>query len=98
MAQPAESPNAGEETSRKECGALTEDRFDQLTQRLATVSTSRRGAIGVIGGLLAGAVASCSSGINEPPRQLLGLPIQSPDPLGQEAAFAEAVLSSGAWY
>jgi hypothetical protein len=28
--------------------------------------------------------------------QLLGLPIQSPDPLGQEAAFAEAVLSSGA--
>jgi hypothetical protein len=90
---------------------LTEDRFDQLTQRLATVSMSRRGAIGVIGGLLAGAVASCLSGINEPPRrrggcrsrstglsQLLGLPIQSPDPLGQEAAFAEAVLSSGAWY
>ena|ERR1700747_2672352 len=58
MAQPAESPNAGEETSRKECGALTEDRFDQLTQRLATVSMSRRGAIGVIGGPLAGAVAS----------------------------------------
>jgi hypothetical protein len=28
--------------------------------------------------------------------QLLDLPIQSPDPLGQDAAFAEAVLSSGA--
>ena len=33
---------------------MTEDRFDQLTQRLATVSMARRGAIGVIGGLFAG--------------------------------------------
>ena len=37
--------------------ALTEDRFDQLTERLATASMSRRG---VIGGLFAGAVASTS--------------------------------------
>lgn len=44
-------------------GALTEDRFDQLTQRLATASLSRRGAIGVIGAVFAGAVASTSFGI-----------------------------------
>jgi len=41
-------------------GALTEDRFDQLTGRLATAPVSRRGAIGMIGGIFAGAVASTS--------------------------------------
>ncbi len=44
--------------------ALTEDRFDQLTERLATASMSRRGAIGMIGGVFAGAVASTSFGID----------------------------------
>jgi hypothetical protein len=34
-------------------GALTEDRFDQLTQRLATAPLSRRAVIGVIGGVFA---------------------------------------------
>jgi hypothetical protein len=58
MARTRRVPERWRGTSRKERGALTEDRFDQLTQRLATVSMSRRGAIGVIGGLLAGAVAS----------------------------------------
>ncbi len=179
-------------------GALTEDRFDQLTQRLATAPLSRRGVIGVIAGVFAGAVASTSLGTErgwaqpgqlpqqiyvlrhaeKPPAPLpgqselssgppfgvdvdgnrnayslspegwqrsgaltalfspavapkvglrtptalyataygdaavtknhrpyqtilglsrrLGLSIQSPDPLGQEAAFADAVLSSGA--
>jgi hypothetical protein len=43
--------------------ALNEDRLDQLTERLATASLSRRGAIGVIGGVLAGTVASTSFGI-----------------------------------
>jgi hypothetical protein len=42
---------------------LTEDRFDESTQRLATASMSRRGAIGMIGGIFAGAVASTSFGI-----------------------------------
>ena len=43
-------------------GPLTEDRFDQLTQRLATAPLSRRAVIGVIGGVFAGAVASTSLG------------------------------------
>jgi hypothetical protein len=169
---------------------LTEDRFDQLTERLATASLSRRAAIGVIGGVFAGALASASFGVERvaaqpgplpqqiyvirhgekphsssgPPfgvdfdgnrnanslsprgwqrsgaltvlfsaavgpkmglrtpgalyataygdaavteihrpyqtvlglSRLLGMPIQSPDLLGQERAFADAVLSSGA--
>jgi hypothetical protein len=40
-------------------GALIEDRFDQW----ATASMSRRGAIGIIGGVLAGASVSTSFGI-----------------------------------
>jgi hypothetical protein len=170
---------------------LTEDRFDQLTLRWATASMSRRVAIGVIGGVFAGAVTATSFGIRRAsakpgqlPQQIyiirhgekpsdssagppfgvdadgnrnenslsprgwqrsgalnvlfspavgpkvglrtptalyaaaygdaavtkihrpyqtilglsrrLGVPIQSPDLLGQEAAFADAVLSSGA--
>lgn len=39
---------SGQETSQKERGALTEDRFDTLTHRLATASMSRRDVIGVI--------------------------------------------------
>ena len=57
-------------------GALTEDRFDQLTQRLATASLSRRRAIGVIGGVLAGAVASTSFGIERASAQPGQLPQQ----------------------
>jgi hypothetical protein len=43
--------------------AVTDDRFDQLTQRLATDSISRRRVIGVVGGVLAGAVMSASFSI-----------------------------------
>jgi hypothetical protein len=56
--------------------ALTEDRFDQLTQRLATASLSRRGAIGVIGGVFAGAVVSTSFGIERASAQPGQLPQQ----------------------
>jgi hypothetical protein len=55
-------PRSGQETSQRERGALTEDRFDTLTHRLATASMSRRDVIGVIGGVFAGAVASTSFG------------------------------------
>jgi hypothetical protein len=74
--EPVESPIAGQQTSRKERGALTEDRFDRLTQRLATASMSRRGAIGVIGGVFAGAVASTSFGIKPASAQPGQLPQQ----------------------
>lgn len=56
--------------------ALTEDRFDQLTERLATASMSRRGAIGMIGGVFAGAVASTSFGIDRAFAQPTQLPQQ----------------------
>jgi hypothetical protein len=51
-------------------GALTEDRFDQFTQM------SRRGAIGVIGGVFAAAVASTSFGIERAGAQPGQLPQQ----------------------
>jgi hypothetical protein len=57
-------------------GALTEDRFDQLTEQLATASMSRRGAIGMIGGVFAGAVASTSFGIDRAFAQPTQLPQQ----------------------
>jgi hypothetical protein len=57
-------------------GALTQDRFDQLTQPLATASLSRRGAIGVIGGVFAGAMASTSFGIERASAQPGQLPQQ----------------------
>ena len=56
--------------------ALTEDRFDQLTERLATASMSRRGAIGMIGGVFAGAVASTSFRIDRAFAQPTQLPQQ----------------------
>ena len=56
--------------------ALTEDRFDQLTERLATASMSRRGAIGMIGGVFAGAVASTSFGIDRAFARPTQLPLQ----------------------
>ena len=56
--------------------ALTEDRFDQLTERLATASMSRRGAIGMIGGVFAGAVASTSFRIDRAFAQPTQLPLQ----------------------
>jgi len=55
---------------------LTEDRFDQLTERLTTASLSRRGAIGLIGGVFAGAVASASFGIERVAAQPGQLPQQ----------------------
>ena len=57
-------------------GALTEDRFDQLTERLATASMSRRGAIGMIGGVFAGVVASTSFGVERAFAQPTQLPQQ----------------------
>jgi hypothetical protein len=77
----AQSPNAGEETSRKERWGLDRGSFrpvDPAAGNRLDVSAwgDRRDRRGL--------------------SRLLGLPIQSPDPLGQEAAFAEAVLSSGA--
>jgi hypothetical protein len=56
--------------------ALTEDRFDQFTERLATASMSRRGAIGLIGGVFAGAVASTSFSIDRAAGQPNPLPQQ----------------------
>jgi hypothetical protein len=56
--------------------ALTEDRFDQLTERLATGSMSRRAAIGMIGGVVAGAVASNSFSIDRAAGQPAQLPQQ----------------------
>jgi hypothetical protein len=41
--------------------ALTGDRFDQLTERLATASMSRRAAIGLFAGAFAGVVAASTS-------------------------------------
>jgi hypothetical protein len=161
-ANPA-GPRSGQETSQRERGALTEDRFDTLTHRLATASMSRRDVIGVIGGVFAGAVASTSFGtqrasarpgqlpqqiyvirhgekppesgppfgvdvpnvapkvglrtptalyatayvdasvtkIHRPYQTILGLSgriglsIQSPDLIGQEGAFADAVRAGG---
>jgi hypothetical protein len=57
--------------------ALTEDRFDQFTERLATASMSRRGAIGMIGGVFAGAVTSASVATVGTPRAA-GQPTQLP--------------------
>jgi hypothetical protein len=57
-------------------GALTGDRFDQSTERLATASMSRRRAIGVIGGVLTGALASTSFGIESACAQSGPLPQQ----------------------
>lgn len=73
---PLQSPIGGQETSPKERGALTEDRFDESTPRLATASLSRRGAIGVIGAIFAGAVASTSFGIERASAQPGQLPQQ----------------------
>lgn len=56
--------------------ALTGDRFDQLTERLATASMSRRGVIGVIGGVFAGAVAYTPLGIDRASAQQSQLPQQ----------------------
>jgi hypothetical protein len=79
---------------------LTEDRVDQLTLRLATASMSRRKAIAVIGGVLAGVVTSTSIGSGRAPAQPWrnSLPQQiyiirhaekPPDPLpGQPASSA----------
>jgi hypothetical protein len=67
---------SGQETSQKERGALTEDRFDTLTHRLATASMSRRDVIGVIGGVFAGAVASASFGTQRASAQPGQLPQQ----------------------
>jgi hypothetical protein len=53
-------------------GALTEDRIDQWP----TAALSRRGAIGVIGGVFAGAVASTSFGIQRTSAQPGQLPQQ----------------------
>jgi hypothetical protein len=57
--------------------ALIGDRFDQFTERLATASMSRRGAIGMIGGVLAGAAASASVATVGAPRAA-GQPNQQP--------------------
>ena len=67
---------SGQETSQKERGVLTEDRFDTLTHRLATASMSRRDVIGVIGGVFAGAVASASFGTQRASAQPVQLPQQ----------------------
>lgn len=57
-------------------GALTEDRFDQLTERLAAASVPRRGAIGLIGRVVAGAVAATAFGIESAAAQPGQLPQQ----------------------
>jgi hypothetical protein len=59
------NPRSGKGNLTEGTWALTEDRFDQLTQRWATASMSRREAIGVIGGVFAGTVTSASFGIGK---------------------------------